>query len=93
MSAEKTTTVTIRLDKDMKKDAEEIAKSFGINLPTAYRMFTAEIIRTRSIPVNLTAQVSRHFGLEGQEYMDFLLNEKRLADSGETGTEHELIDL
>jgi antitoxin component of RelBE/YafQ-DinJ toxin-antitoxin module len=81
------------MDEDMKREAEAITNTFGINLPTALRMFTAEIVRTKSVPVNLGSQTSSYFGLTGQAYHDFLLEGKRAVDAGDRGTEHELIEV
>ena len=86
-------TITVRLDADMKREAEDIAKSYGINLPTAFRMFAAEIVRTKSVPVNLSYKTSPWFGLKGQEYLDFLHEEKREIEAGNLETERELIEV
>jgi addiction module RelB/DinJ family antitoxin len=86
-------TVTVRIDADMKRDAEYITKSYGINLPTAFRMFAAEIVRTKSVPFSLSYQTSPDFGLTGQAYLDFLHEEKRKIEAGNLGIEHELIEV
>ncbi|MDR0500199.1 MAG: type II toxin-antitoxin system RelB/DinJ family antitoxin [Coriobacteriales bacterium] len=86
-------TVTVRMDADMKREAERIVGSFGINLPTALRMFTAEIVRTKSVPVKLERETSSYFGLTGEAYHEFLLDAKRRIDAGERGTVHELIEV
>ena len=86
-------TVTVRLDADTKREAEDITKLYGINLPTAFRMFAAEIVRTKSVPVNLSYQTSPSFGLTGQAYLDQLLAAKQRIDAGNLGSEHELIEV
>ena len=84
-------TVTVRLDETLKKDAESITQRYGINLPTAFRMFAAEIVRTKSVPVSLDDQPHPTFGLTGQAYLDHLAEAKKRIDAGDFGTEHELI--
>jgi addiction module RelB/DinJ family antitoxin len=86
-------TVTVRMDAEMKNEAERIVSDFGINLPTALRMFTAEIVRTKSVPIKLERNTSSYFGLTGQAYHDFLLDAKKRIDAGEKGTMHELIEV
>ena len=85
--------VTVRIDEDLRKEAEGILKAYGINLPTAFRMFAAEIVRKRSVPLDLSYQTSPYIGLTGQAYLDFLLEEKKKTDAGDFGTEHELIEV
>jgi hypothetical protein len=82
------------MDEDMKREAEAITSTFGINLPTALRMFTAEIVRTKTVPVNLQARPSSpYFGLTGRAYHDFLLEEMKGIAAGDLGTEHDLIEV
>ena len=54
--------VTVRMDENLRKEAEEILRLYGINLPTAFRMFAAEIVRKKSVPLDLSYQASPHFG-------------------------------
>jgi len=84
--------VTVRMDENLRKEAEDILRLYGINLPTAFRMFAAEIVRKKSVPLDLSYQASPHFGLTGQAYLDFLMGEKREIDAGNFGTERELIE-
>ena len=86
-------TVTVRLDEAMKRDAEEVTRSYGINLPTAFRMFAAEIVRTKSVPVSLSYQPSPTFGLTGQAYLDHLAQAKQRVEQGNLGSEHDLIEV
>jgi DNA-damage-inducible protein J len=45
--------VTVRLDDNIKKEADQIVQSYGLDLPTAVRMFLMQIVRTKAIDVNL----------------------------------------
>ena len=80
-----TVNVTIRLDRDVKEQAEEMFNDFGTNLSTAFNIFARQALRQGKIPF---------------EIYDPFYNEKnqtRLARSiaeAQTGkvTVHELID-
>ncbi|MEJ6777932.1 MAG: type II toxin-antitoxin system RelB/DinJ family antitoxin [Akkermansiaceae bacterium] len=45
--------VQVRLDEDLKKDAERIFENLGVDAPTAIRMFFKKVVATRSIPFAL----------------------------------------
>ncbi len=45
--------VQVRLDEDLKKDAERIFENLGVDSPTAIRMFFKKVVATRSIPFSL----------------------------------------
>ena len=42
--------VQVRLDEDLKKEAETIFDNLGLDAPTAIRMFFKKVVATRSIP-------------------------------------------
>ena len=45
--------VQVRVDTDLKKDAESIFDNLGVDTPTAIRIFLKKVVATRSIPFNL----------------------------------------
>lgn len=45
--------INVRVDKDLKKDAEDILAKLGVRTTDAIRMFLKQIILTRSLPVEL----------------------------------------
>lgn len=45
-----TTNVTIRIDEDLKRQAEELFSDFGMNMTTAYTMFLKQAVREQRIP-------------------------------------------
>ena len=49
-----TTSMNIRTDSEIKKQAEELFAEFGLNMTTAVNMFLRQAIRERSIPFELT---------------------------------------
>lgn len=48
-----TTTISIRLDKNVKKNAEELFDDLGINMSTAINIFLRQAIRKRKIPFEI----------------------------------------
>ena len=46
----KTVNMSIRIDKDVKNEADELFKNLGLNMSTAINMFLRQSIREQSIP-------------------------------------------
>jgi len=45
--------VQVRLDETLKKDAEAVFDNLGVDAPTAIRIFFKKVVATRSIPFTL----------------------------------------
>ena len=45
--------VQVRLDESLKKEAETVFENLGVDAPTAIRMFFKKVVATRSIPFTL----------------------------------------
>lgn len=45
-----TTNVTIRMDTELKKQAEEVLSEMGMNMSTAYTVFMKQLVRDRCFP-------------------------------------------
>ncbi len=54
----KTTTVTMRVDAELKRQAELICEDIGLTPSAAYTLFLKAVVRTRSIPFKLEASNS-----------------------------------
>ena len=52
----KQTTITIRIDEDLKKQAEVLFNEMGMNLTTAYTIFTKAVVRQGKIPFEISAR-------------------------------------
>ena len=52
--AEKTTNINIRVDKNLKKQADELFKSLGLNTSTALNIFLTQCVRNQAIPFNVS---------------------------------------
>ena len=50
-------TVTIRIDSDVKEHASELCESLGTDLSSAVRMFVYQMVRESRIPVDLSLEV------------------------------------
>lgn len=48
-----TTKVNIRLDKDVKEQADKLFKDLGLNMSTAFNIFVRQAIREQAIPFKI----------------------------------------
>ncbi|MGN0302202.1 MAG: type II toxin-antitoxin system RelB/DinJ family antitoxin [Anaerotardibacter sp.] len=49
-----TSNVTIRMDENFKRQADEVLNEMGMNFTTAVNIFTRQVIRERKIPFEVT---------------------------------------
>lgn len=47
--------VNIRMDEDLKKQAEQLFSDFGMNMTTAVNVFVKAVVRERKIPFEISA--------------------------------------
>jgi len=50
-----TTSVTVRMDADLKKQAETLFEDMGLTMTTAITLFTKAVVRQNKIPFEITA--------------------------------------
>ena len=50
----KDTSISIRLDSQLKEQTENVLAQFGLNMTTAINMFFHQIVRERTIPLSLS---------------------------------------
>ena len=50
-----TTSMNLRIDKNLKKDAEALFDTLGINMTTAINIFLRQSVRDQGIPFQITA--------------------------------------
>jgi addiction module RelB/DinJ family antitoxin len=50
-----TTSMNLRIDKDLKKDAETLFETLGINMTTAINIFLRQSVRDQGIPFKISA--------------------------------------
>ncbi len=84
-----TTSITIRMDEKLKKQAEILFEDMGLNMTTAITMFAKAVVRQNKIPFEISADP---FYAES----NIRLLEQRIADieSGKSiPKEHNLIEV
>lgn len=54
----KTTAVNMRVDADLKYQAEILCENMGLTLSSAFTLLLKAIVRTRSIPFKIEASIS-----------------------------------
>lgn len=50
-----TTSITIRIDENLKKQAEILFEDMGLNMTTAFTIFTKAVVRQHKIPFEISA--------------------------------------
>ncbi len=78
--------ITIRIDANLKKDAEAIFEQMGLNFTTAYLIFTKAVVREKRIPFEIS--IDPFYSTNNQSY---LLQAAKAMDNG-AGEVHELKD-
>ena len=48
-------TLQIRIEDDLRTDADEVLHEIGLDVPSAVRLFLTKVVQTRSIPFELKA--------------------------------------
>ena len=51
---EKTSNINVRINKELKKKAEEVVESLGLTLSSAINMYLMQIVLTKSIPFEIS---------------------------------------
>ena len=82
-------TLTIRLDSDLKDDAARIVEHYGLDLSSATRAFFTQIVNTNSIPLSFDYERPNEESLRAIRE-----TEEMIATGGGQGyaTGHELIE-
>jgi len=82
-----TTSITIRMDENLKKQAEILFEDMGLNMTTAITMFTKAVVRQNKIPFEISADP--FYSEENQRHLH-----KAIADlEAGKGKAHELIEV
>ena len=82
-----TINVTIRLDREVKEQAERMFNDFGMNLSTAFNIFARQALRQGKIPFEI---YDPFYSKRNQDVLN-----RRIADieAGKNITAHELIEV
>ncbi len=81
------TSVTIRMDENLKKQAERLFEDMGLNMTTAFTIFAKAVVRQGKIPFEITADP---FYSETNQAR--LMKSIAKLEAGK-GTAHELIEV
>lgn len=84
----KADTVTMRVNPDLKRQAEALCNDMGFTLSTAYTMLLKAIVRTRTLPFPLVASDPFY----SKSNISHLKRGIAQLDAGK-GEEHELIEV
>ncbi len=55
-----TTNITIRMDEELKKQAEELFSDLGLNMTTAFHIFLKQAVREQQIPFMVSKRVANN---------------------------------
>lgn len=80
------TTVTFRMDEDLKHQAEQIFDDMGMNMTTAFTIFAKAVVRQRRIPFEISADP--FYSAENQAHLRKSISS--LEQGG--GTVHEILE-
>ena len=58
-----TTNLSIRIDRDLKNEADQIFNEMGMNLTTAITIFVRQAVRQRKIPFEIALNTSHNKGV------------------------------
>lgn len=82
-----TTSITIRMDENLKKQAEILFDDMGLNMTTAFTMFTKAVVRQNKIPFEISADP--FYSEENQRHLKKAITD---LEAGK-GKPHELIEV
>lgn len=67
----KADTITMRVNPDLKRQAEALCNDMGFTLSTAYTMLLKAIVRTRTLPFPLVASQRCLYLIQSNDSRDF----------------------
>jgi DNA-damage-inducible protein J len=83
------TTMSIRIEENLKKQLDTLCRDFGMNTTTAFTIFAKTLVRERRIPFEIAASDDPFYSEKNQKRL------KQSLDSLNAGrsTRHELIEV
>jgi len=70
-----TTNITIRMDEELKKQAESLFAELGLNMTTAFTVFAKQAVREQKIPFTISREIPNKQTLEAFEEGEKMLND------------------
>ena len=80
------TSITFRIDENLKREAENILADIGMNLTTAFTIYAKAVVRHKGIPFELTSDTFYNKANQSR-----LIKAARDLENGK-GSVHELIE-
>lgn len=65
-----TTNLTIRMDKDLKEQAEQLFSELGMNMTTAFTVFVRQAVRQGKIPFEISLNIPNAETISAMEEAD-----------------------
>ena len=84
-----TINVNIRVDEELKKQAESLLSDMGLNMTTAVNIFLRQVLRTGGIPFEITTRTDDFYNPVNQQKLH---NSIERLEKG-LGTEHDLVEM
>ena len=81
-----TTNLTIRMDKELKEQAEQLFSELGMNLTTAFTVFVRQAVRQGKIPFEISLNIPNSETIAAMEEANRIRrdpNAKRYSNFGE----------
>ena len=82
-----TTNMSIRMDTELKKQAETMLASMGLNMTTAMNIFLHQVVRQGKIPFEIATDIPNAETLAAMREMDDMLSGKTEAKKYQTTKE------
>lgn len=82
-----TTNITIRIDAELKKQAEEVLDELGMNFTTAYTVFTKQLVRDGKFPFVPDSKRLKKNTLAAMKEADDIISGKEMAKSYKNAAE------
>ena len=92
----KDTSISIRMDSDLKQQTEQVLEQFGLNMTTVINMLFRQIVREQAIPLTLSlyppvnpldelalAEAHRHIGYKGRSIDDIITDMEQIVAEAE----------
>ena len=80
--------LNIRIDDELKKQAEVLFEELGLNMATAFNMFVRQTVRTGGIPFEISTKTDPFYNAANMKILRQSIKE---ADEGKL-TAHDLIE-
>ena len=80
-----TTNLSIRIDRDLKEEADQLFNTLGMNLTTAITVFIRQAIRQKKIPFEIALNTEESKGISMREAME--ATERIWQNSVQSGTD------